>query len=254
MQILDPHWNSARSTQAVGRGIRYDSHSDLPIQDRNVRVQRFVSHMPKTMWQKMWRAIWRKKEEEDPRRQSPGVDTYLENLARHKDELNDQFLDELKQIGTKQGSDDEPEEEDHPYTIAVDLDGTLAEKEEPFNPETIGKPRPKAKAWMTKFHNAGARLIVFTVRGNNMLTRDWLNENEIPFDFVNENPDQPPDSSGKVFADVYWDDKAINAAEHLDESGPEILALVKAGSQLLHSDEPEVMAAIVRGLNDYYAN
>jgi hypothetical protein len=251
LQILDPHWNSARSEQAVGRGIRYDSHSDLPIQDRNVRVQRFVSHMPKTMWQKVWRALWRKKDDDDPRRQSPGVDTYLENLAKKKDDLNEQFLEELRRIGTKQAADDEPQESDHPFTIAVDLDGTLAEKEEPFNAETIGKPRPKARSWMRKFHKAGARLIVFTVRGSTALVRDWLNENSIPFDYINENPDQPPDSSGKVFADVYWDDKAINAAGPLDESGPELLALVKAGCQLIHSDEPEVMEAIVQGLTAY---
>lgn len=259
LQILDPHWNSARSEQAVGRGIRYDSHSDLPIQDRNVRVQRFVSHMPKTMWQKVWRTLWRSKANDaDPRRQSPGVDTYLENLAANKDELNEQFLEVLRQVGTKQAADavrdTEVQADDvHPFTIAVDLDGTLAEKEEPFDAASIGAPRPGAREWMRRFRKAGARLIIFTVRGTNELVRDWLQEHDIPFDFINENPDQPPDSSGKVFADVYWDDKAISAAAGLASGGKQILTLMKAGACVVRSDEPELLDAIIYGLQSYFA-
>jgi hypothetical protein len=103
-------------------------------------------------------------------------------------------------------------EDESPFTIAVDLDGTLAEKEKPFDAKSIGSPRLKAVAWVRKFKAAGARIIVFTVRGNDKLVRGWLKpSNEVPFDYVNENPDQPKDSSGKVIADVYWDDRAWNA-------------------------------------------
>jgi hypothetical protein len=248
LQLLDPHWNTARSDQAIGRGIRYDSHNYLPIQDRNVRVQRFVSKMPPTMWQRAWRAMFGKPKTEDARRGEPGVDTYLEQMANRKDDLNEQFLAELQRIGTKQAEDEEPESL-RPFTVAVDLDGTLAEEYETFDPTRIGKPRKRAKHWMEKLHTAGARLIINTVRGQNELVRDWLNEHEIPFDFVNENPDQPPDSSGKLIADIYWDNKAISAAGPLDESGPEVLALAKAGSDFLHSDEDMVLGAIVSELS-----
>ena len=43
IQILEPHWNEAKLDQVIGRGIRYKSHEDLPLEDRNVTVQRFYS-------------------------------------------------------------------------------------------------------------------------------------------------------------------------------------------------------------------
>jgi ribosomal protein S18 acetylase RimI-like enzyme len=126
-------------------------------------------------------------------------------------------------ILVKRGAD----ESDHPFTIAIDLDGTLAEQEVPFNVDSIGEPRTKAVRWARRFHRSGARIIIFTVRGDTELVKDWLDEHDVPYDFVNENPDQPPNSSGKVFADVYWDDRAFNAVDP-DEHGPEILRRVKA--------------------------
>jgi hypothetical protein len=79
---------------------------------------------------------------------------------------------------------------------------------------------------MKKFHEAGARLIIWTVRGNIPLIKKWFKDNDIPYDYINENPDQPPDSSCKVYADAYWDDRAYNA-EDLDKYGPKLLDRVK---------------------------
>ncbi len=102
MQLLDPHWNSARTTQAVGRGIRFDSHTDLPAADRNVRVQRFYSRLPDSFFYKAWKhLIGRGAEPEDARRESPGVDYYLSRLNERKDELNQVFLDKLKALGSE---------------------------------------------------------------------------------------------------------------------------------------------------------
>lgn len=117
-----------------------------------------------------------------------------------------------------------------PFTVAVDLDGTLAEKEQPFSVKTIGGPITKAIEWVRLFHKAGARIIIFTVRGTTDLVEAWLKEHAVPYDYVNENPDQPEGSSGKVIADVYWDDRALNA-EDPDEHGPEILRRVSAGKE-----------------------
>lgn len=116
-------------------------------------------------------------------------------------------------------------DDDQPFTIAVDLDGTLAEKEEPFDPESIGSPIEAAIDYVKQFKKAGARIIIFTVRGDTAMVEKWLDDNEVPYDFVNHNPDQPEDSSGKVIADVYWDDRAYNAKDP-HEYGPEILRRV----------------------------
>jgi len=144
--------------------------------------------------------------------------TRLRGLSRHKSAFDVTPV----MLFVKRADDDA-----RPFTIAVDLDGTLAEQEEPFNRETIGKPREHAVEWTRLFHKAGARIIIFTVRGSTELVKAWLDENDVPYDYVNENPDQPPDSSGKVFADVYWDDRAFNAVDP-NEHGPEILRRVVA--------------------------
>lgn len=134
----------------------------------------------------------------------------------------------------------------HKFTICVDLDGTLAEKEEPFNPKTIGDPREEAVEWVRLFHEAGARIIIFTVRGDTKLVEGWLKQNDVPYDYVNENPDQPPNSSGKVFADVYWDDRAFNADDP-NEHGPEILRRVQAhGGDDEHEEEPGHVVTITK--------
>ncbi len=258
LQILDPHWNSARTNQAVGRGIRYDSHSDLPIQDRNIRVQRYISQLPPTGWQRAWRSVFGSKQNEDARRTTPGADTYLEQLAARKDGLNEQFLEELRRIGSmdKQSADEaatalaeKMQDAERVFTVAVDLDGTLAETLTPHDPETIGPLRPKAKEWMEKFQAAGARIIIFTVRGDDELVGDWLDENEIPYDYINENPDQPPDSSGKIIADLYLDDRAVDASGDWDDHGDLVLQRVKSAFSVGTANE-DVLDLFVSELVD----
>lgn len=48
VQVLEPHWNNSKIEQVVGRGVRYQSHSHLPAEERKVLVQRFYSSLPKT--------------------------------------------------------------------------------------------------------------------------------------------------------------------------------------------------------------
>jgi hypothetical protein len=130
------------------------------------------------------------------------------------------------------------DEGDHPFTIAVDFDGTIAEAEKPFDPESAGEPREEVVRWLEVFKRLGARIIVFTVRGDTKFVREYLKENDIPFDHINENPDQPPGSSGKVFADVYWDDRAVDAAD--PDSGVEILHRLMAG-RAERKEEPQLL-------------
>jgi len=102
IQLLDPHWNETRLNQAIGRGIRYDSHKHLPEKDRKVKVQRFISQLPekkrKGLLDMLSLMLGRKKPVRD------AADAHLENYARDKQRLNDRFLAELKNIGTEKGS------------------------------------------------------------------------------------------------------------------------------------------------------
>jgi len=38
IHILDPHWNLSRIDQIIGRGVRYKSHSSLPLSKQNVDI------------------------------------------------------------------------------------------------------------------------------------------------------------------------------------------------------------------------
>lgn len=47
IHIMEPHWNEAKIDQIIGRSIRYKSHHNLPLPDRNVKIYRWISIFPK---------------------------------------------------------------------------------------------------------------------------------------------------------------------------------------------------------------
>lgn len=102
---------------------------------------------------------------------------------------------------------------DHVPTVAVDLDGTLAEYDGWKGDDVIGEPRPGAAESMQRLKKMGVRVIIWTTRGNRDQVGSWLKEHDIPFDHINRNPDQPEGASDKVIADVYLDDKAVSALD-----------------------------------------
>ena len=105
------------------------------------------------------------------------------------------------------------EKKDRPLTVAVDLDGTLAKMHKTYNAKSIPKPRDGAKEAMDELQKMGVRIIINTVRGDKKLIKSWLVKYDIPYDYINENPDQPPGSSDKIIADVYIDDRSENGSE-----------------------------------------
>lgn len=112
------------------------------------------------------------------------------------------------------------EEKKRPFTIAVDVDGTLAKEDDgAFDAKRIGDPIEENVKWVRRLHEAGARIILWTVRGDDTGLKAWAKKHEVPYDYIGENPDQPPGSSDKLLADVYWDNRAVNAAE---DTGQEV--------------------------------
>ncbi len=96
-------------------------------------------------------------------------------------------------------------------TIAIDLDGTLAEYGEWKGEDHFGEPRKGAKESVKAMYDAGHTIIVHTCRGNTEKIKEWLDKNEIPFHHINKNPKQPEGTSSKLLADVYVDDRAVSA-------------------------------------------
>lgn len=93
--------------------------------------------------------------------------------------------------------------------IAVDFDGTLVANDFP----NIGNINQDIVDWVRKQKEKGATIILFTTRKDEKLQEalDFCNKNNIPIDCANENPEWLDfETSGKVFADLYLDDRAIN--------------------------------------------
>lgn len=94
--------------------------------------------------------------------------------------------------------------------VAVDLDGCLAKYEEWEGLDHIGKPKPQSQNAMNELKKMGFEIIIHTCRswkGHSVIER-WLNEYDIPYDYINKNPDQPATAGrSKIFAHYYIDDR-----------------------------------------------
>jgi hypothetical protein len=111
---------------------------------------------------------------------------------------------------------------EHIPTVAVDLDGTIAKPYTKFKIDKIEDPRPGVGKALQTFKDRGWRVIIFTVRGDTQQIKDYLTEHEIPYDYINENPDQPENASGKVLADLYIDDRAVDARQAWPDLGKKV--------------------------------
>lgn len=98
-----------------------------------------------------------------------------------------------------------------PYIIAVDFDGTLVEDKFP----EIGKPIQKTWDMVHEAQLHGVKVILWTSRDNERLKAavEFCTERGLHFDAINNNLDECKvlfgNDTRKVYANEYWDDKAI---------------------------------------------
>lgn len=90
VQLLEPHWNNPRLDQTTGRAARYMSHAHLPENERHVHVERYHSTIPRSVLKRLFKA-----------KKQHSVDQYLNMLSKEKEDLNNQFLDILKDVGSQ---------------------------------------------------------------------------------------------------------------------------------------------------------
>ena len=95
--------------------------------------------------------------------------------------------------------------------IAVDFDGTLCTNNWP----DIGKPNLSFIEWLKQKKRDGAKLILWTCRDGDILNQAvaWCKEQGLYFDAINDNIPEATNKFGtnsrKIFANVYFDDKAV---------------------------------------------
>ena len=92
--------------------------------------------------------------------------------------------------------------------IAIDFDGTLVDHRYP----DIGRENPEAFDWLRRWQDAGAILILWTMRSGVRLREAvvYCECRGIKFDGVNEGPDDRQwTTSPKAYANIYVDDAAF---------------------------------------------
>lgn len=102
--------------------------------------------------------------------------------------------------------------------LGIDFDGTIVEEGFP----NIGAIRPKTVELMKKAYELGHLVIVWTARSVQYEQDciNFLNENNIPYHYINCNPEDPYAIRGeqgrKIFCHYYLDDRAVHV-DDIDE-------------------------------------
>ena len=95
-------------------------------------------------------------------------------------------------------------------TVCIDIDGTISRYIEWVDSKTFGEVLPHCAETIHHLKADGWFVIIYTTRADQIEIKKFLDEHNIPFDSINENPNQPDNAKGgKPYADVYVDDRAI---------------------------------------------
>lgn len=89
IQLLEPHWHDQRPAQVIGRGIRYKSHEHLPEDERNVRVMRYYSSLPKDIDDRLGTFIGMKPKQ--------SIEQYLRHMSDEKTHITGQISQALQE-------------------------------------------------------------------------------------------------------------------------------------------------------------
>jgi adenylylsulfate kinase len=92
-------------------------------------------------------------------------------------------------------------------TIAVDVDGVIADYDGYKGPGVIGSPRADVVEALRALKAEGWKIVIHTTRGREEIA-EYLCQNGIPHDEINHNSDYTT-GGPKPVADVYWDDRAV---------------------------------------------
>lgn len=99
--------------------------------------------------------------------------------------------------------------ETHKPTIAIDVDGVIADYSKGWQgPLIIGEPLPGAKEFLERLRDAGWKIIIFTTRGKEQMEK-YCEEHCLYYDEINDNSDLRGLNPGKPITSVYLDDRGI---------------------------------------------
>ena len=100
------------------------------------------------------------------------------------------------------------EEKKKSRAYAFDFDGVIAKYEGFKGPLESGEPIESVVNAMRILRTEGHKIIIHSTRGDEML-RAYCEKYNIPFDYINRNPDLEGENKGKPIAYVYIDDRTV---------------------------------------------
>ena len=99
--------------------------------------------------------------------------------------------------------------DNYKYTVAFDFDGVIADYNHDFKPNVFGAPNPEVIKAMMLLKSHNFKIIIFTSRQDTPELRQYLKDNNVPYDEINKNSDVDNKSPKPIF-DVLVDDRALN--------------------------------------------
>jgi len=99
--------------------------------------------------------------------------------------------------------------DNYKYTVAFDFDGVIANHDDNFKPNEFGAPNQQTIEAMQFLKQNNFKIIIFTSRQDTPELRQYLKDNNVPYDEINKNSDIDNKSPKPVF-DVLVDDCALN--------------------------------------------
>lgn len=135
--------------------------------------------------------------------------------------------------------------------VCVDLDGTIAYYKEWEGENHFGNPIEGVQEAFDKLRSAGWIIIIYTTRTNKKLVGGFLKRHSIPFDYINQNPEQPQNAiGGKPYADAYIDDRGIQFNGNWQATVDDVLKFVpwenRAGTKSNDNYAKEAIAFLGR--------
>ena len=95
----------------------------------------------------------------------------------------------------------------HQKTAVIDFDNTISGYDKWRGPDVLGPPIPYAIDAILEMKEWGWNVVVFTTRGNVESIEAWLRKEGFPPLPVNSTAHNPPNTSAKPIAEVYFDDR-----------------------------------------------
>lgn len=98
----------------------------------------------------------------------------------------------------------------HKKWICFDFDGVIATYDGWKGFDVLGEPNNSVIQTIQELKAKGYYITILTTRLDTPTIRVWLKANDVPFDSINSNAHNPPNTSQKPIYHAIIDDRAIN--------------------------------------------